>query len=188
MSPPCVQKSLNPILTSTSWSRAREKRQWPSLPRVKPGSIQGLVYREGPEIRDNGLRTDLCELDSLPFPAYHKLEGFPKRFEAALFNYPKAPSATIISSRGCPYQCSYCDRSVYRRSFRYNSAEYLYDHMAFLKKEFNIRHVFFYDDLFYIQPRAYRKILRTPDEKTAQHDLQLRSCASGISMTHCSRC
>jgi anaerobic magnesium-protoporphyrin IX monomethyl ester cyclase len=115
---------------------------------AKPGTIQGLVYREGTEIRDNGLRTDLCELDSLPFPAYHKLEGFPKKFDAALFNYPKAPSATIISSRGCPYQCSYCDRSVYRRSFRYNSAEYLYDHMAFLKKEFNIRHVFFYDDLF----------------------------------------
>ncbi len=115
---------------------------------AKPGTIQGLVYREGTEIRDNGLRNDLCELDSLPFPAYHKLEGFPKKFEAALFNYPKAPSATIISSRGCPYQCSYCDRSVYRRSFRYNSAEYLYEHMAFLKKEFNIRHVFFYDDLF----------------------------------------
>ena len=82
------------------------------------------------------------------FPAYHKLEGFPKRFEAALFNYPKAPSATIISSRGCPYQCSYCDRSVYRRSFRFNTAEYLYDHMAFLKGKFGVRHIFFYDDLF----------------------------------------
>ena len=114
----------------------------------RPGSIQGLVYREGAEVRDNGLRTDLVELDSLPFPAYQMLEGFPKRFEAALFNYPKAPSATIISSRGCPYQCSYCDRSVYRRSFRYNSAEYLYEHMAFLKTQFGIRHVFFYDDLF----------------------------------------
>jgi anaerobic magnesium-protoporphyrin IX monomethyl ester cyclase len=115
---------------------------------AKPGAIQGLVYREWMEIRDNGLRHDLCELDALPFPAYQKLEGFPKQFEAALFNYPKAPSATIISSRGCPYQCSYCDRSVYRRSFRYNSAEYLYEHMAFLKKRFGIRHVFFYDDLF----------------------------------------
>lgn len=105
-----------------------------------PKAIQGLVYRDGAEIKDNGLRTELCELDSLPFPAYHKLEGFPRRFEAALFNYPKAPTATIISSRGCPYQCSYCDRSVYRRSFRFNSAEYLYEHMAFLKKNFGIRH------------------------------------------------
>ncbi len=111
-------------------------------------TIQGLVYRDRKEIKDNGLRTDLLELDKLPFPAYHKLEGFPKRFEPALFNYPKAPAATIISSRGCPYQCSYCDRSVYRRSFRFNSPEYLYEHMAFLKKSFGIRHVFFYDDLF----------------------------------------
>ncbi len=110
--------------------------------------IQGLAYREGREIRDNGLRTDLVELDSLPFPAYHKLDGFPHNFEAALFNYPKAPTATIISSRGCPYQCSYCDRSVYRRTFRFNSPDYLYEHMAYLRKEFGIRHVFFYDDLF----------------------------------------
>lgn len=115
---------------------------------AKLDTIQGLVYREGDAIKDNGLRTDLCDLDALPFPAYHKLEGFPKRFEAALFNYPKAPSATIISSRGCPYQCSYCDRSVYRRSFRFNTAEYLYDHMAFLKGKFGVRHIFFYDDLF----------------------------------------
>jgi anaerobic magnesium-protoporphyrin IX monomethyl ester cyclase len=115
---------------------------------ARPETIQGLVYREGKEVKDNGLRTDLVELDSLPFPAYHKLDGFPNNFEAALFNYPKAPTATIISSRGCPYQCSYCDRSVYRRSFRYNSADYLHEHMAFLKNEFGIRHVFFYDDLF----------------------------------------
>jgi radical SAM superfamily enzyme YgiQ (UPF0313 family) len=132
---------------------------------AKPASIQGLVYREGTEIRDNGLRTDLCELDSLPFPAYDKLEGFPKSFEAALFNYPKSPSATIISSRGCPYQCSYCDRSVYRRSFRFNSAEYLYEHMAFLKSKFGIRHVFFYDDLFTFNRERIEKFCRLLREK-----------------------
>src|SRR5574341_790015 len=113
-----------------------------------PAAIQGIVYRDGSGAKSTDLRTDLCVLDELPFPAYRALDGFPRAFEAPLFNYPKAPSATIISSRGCPYQCSYCDRSVYRRSFRYNSAEYLYEHMAFLKKQFGIRHVFFYDDLF----------------------------------------
>lgn len=113
-----------------------------------PGTIQGVISRGADGIQSGGFRTELCELDDLPFPAYSKLEGFPKFFEPPLFNYPRAPSATIISSRGCPYQCSYCDRSVFRRSFRFNSAEYLYEQMALLKKDFGVRHIFFYDDLF----------------------------------------
>jgi radical SAM superfamily enzyme YgiQ (UPF0313 family) len=92
--------------------------------------------------------TVLSDLDTLPFPAYSLLEGFPKRFDGPLFNYPAAPVASIISSRGCIYQCTYCDRSVYRQSFRFNSAQYLYEQMRYLKKDFGVRHIFFYDDLF----------------------------------------
>ncbi len=33
-------------------------------------TIQGLVYRQSLSIRENDFRTDLCQLDSLPFPAY----------------------------------------------------------------------------------------------------------------------
>ncbi len=123
-----------------------------------PGSIQGLVHRIADEVRDNGVRTDLCDLDSLPFPAYGKLDGFPRRYPAALFSYPRAPTATIVSSRGCPYECSYCDRSVYRRTFRYNSAEYLHEHLRYLRDEFGIRHVVFYDDLFTLHRRRIEEL------------------------------
>ena len=115
---------------------------------AEPQTIQGLVFRDGKKIQENALRIDLCNLDTLPFPAYQTLEGFPRRFRGALFNYPKSPVATIISSRGCVYQCSYCDRSVYRQSFRFNSAQYLYAQMRFLKNNFGVKHIFFYDDLF----------------------------------------
>lgn len=122
-----------------------------------PRTIQGVISRDAHGIQSCGFRTEMCELDALPFPAYNKLEGFPKYFEPPLFNYPRAPSASIISSRGCPYQCSYCDRSVFRRSFRFNSAEYLYEHMAFLKKDFKVRHIFFYDDLFTFNQKRVEK-------------------------------
>jgi len=88
------------------------------------------------------------DLDSLPFPAYHLLPNFPRLYKLPLFSYPKSPNTSIISSRGCPYACSYCDRSVFSRGFRFNSPEYILEHVAMLNRNYGIRHVFFYDDLF----------------------------------------
>lgn len=115
-----------------------------------PGKIPGIIFREGDEgtARFTGFRDRMIELDTLPFPAYEKLDGFPDAYKLPIFNYPRVPNTSCISSRGCPYSCSYCDRSVFRRSFRYNSAEYLYEHLRYLKDRFGTRHVNFYDDQF----------------------------------------
>ena len=111
--------------------------------------VTGLIHRRADgEVVFNGYREPGLDLDSLPFPAYEKLLGYPQAYQLPIFNYPTAPNASCISSRGCPYACSYCDRSVFRRSFRYNSAEYLYAHLRYLKEAFGVRHVNFYDDQF----------------------------------------
>jgi len=113
-----------------------------------PNPAPGLTYRDGDEIRFSGFRKEGVVLDSLPFPAYEKLRGYPHVYKLPVFNYPRTPNASCVSSRGCPYQCSYCDRSVFRRTFRSNSAEYLYEHLRYLNKRWGIRHVNFYDDQF----------------------------------------
>jgi radical SAM superfamily enzyme YgiQ (UPF0313 family) len=110
--------------------------------------IPGLTYRSNGEARFSGARREGIELDRLPFPAYEKLAGYPATYLLPIFNYPRAPNTSCISSRGCPYQCSYCDRSVFRRSFRCNSAEYLYEHLRYLKDRWGMRHINFYDDQF----------------------------------------
>lgn len=110
--------------------------------------IQGLLYRNNGKVKFNGFRKKLIAMDSLPFPAYNKLEGFPKIYQLPIFSYPKAPNTTVITSRGCPYECSYCDRSVFRRSYRYNSPEYMIALLVYLNKNFNIKHVNIYDDTF----------------------------------------
>lgn len=116
------------------------------------GSVAGLVIRNADGIPVfSGARTGGLDLDSLPFPAYEKLEGYPEAYKLPIFNYPKSPSTSCISSRGCPYACSYCDRSVFQRTFRYNSAEYLYLHLKYLNEKFGIRHINFYDDQFTFQ-------------------------------------
>ncbi len=116
---------------------------------AEPSSVGGVVWRANDgSVVNNGYRSDALVLDDLPFPAYEKLSGYPDAYKLPIFNYPKAPNTSCISSRGCPYSCSYCDRSVFQRSFRYNSAEYLYQHLKYLKERFGIRHINFYDDQF----------------------------------------
>jgi radical SAM superfamily enzyme YgiQ (UPF0313 family) len=117
----------------------------------RPAGIVGLVYRDNGQVVFSGFQQDLLDLDTLPLPAYHRIEGFPRRYQLPIFNYPKTPNTSCISSRGCPYQCSYCDRSVFRRTFRCNSADYLYRHVQFLRAQFGIRHINFYDDQFTFQ-------------------------------------
>ncbi|MBD3242358.1 MAG: radical SAM protein, partial [Chitinivibrionales bacterium] len=46
------------------------------------------------------------------------------------------------------YQCSYCDRSVFHRTFRWNSPEYTFELVKYLRRDFGVRHIIFYDDLF----------------------------------------
>ena len=113
--------------------------------------ITGLVWRDNEQVITNPVRDHIPDLDDLPFPAYETLKGFPDKYNLPLFSYINTPGATMITSRGCPYQCSYCDRSVFKRGYRYNSAEYIYEHLLYLNKRFGVRHVTIYDDLFTAQ-------------------------------------
>ena len=111
-------------------------------------NIPGIGYRRDGMGTLSAVRELIPDLDTLPFPAYHRLPRFPGNYSLPLFSFPKAPNTSIISSRGCPYQCSYCDRSVFSRGFRFNSPEYIVEHLKLLNRNYGIRHVFFYDDLF----------------------------------------
>lgn len=111
--------------------------------------IGNLVWRnEAGKIVVNPRRDRILDLDELPFPAYEKLAGFPHAYHLPLFAYEKRYGATMITSRGCPYTCSFCDRTVFERLYKTNSAQYTYEHMKYLRDEFGVQHINMYDDLF----------------------------------------
>ncbi len=110
--------------------------------------IPNLVWRDGERIVSNPRRARLQHLDDLPFPAYEKLAGFPERYHLPLFSYTQRFGATLITSRGCPYTCSFCDRTVFEHQYRFNSPAYIYAHMKHLRDHFGVHHINIYDDLF----------------------------------------
>ena len=52
---------------------------------AQPATIDGLIWRDNGTVVTNPARRLLPDLDQLPFPAYEKLPGFPKRYHLPLF-------------------------------------------------------------------------------------------------------
>src|SRR5512133_4022962 len=90
-----------------------------------PAEIPNLVWRDGDRIVTNPRRPRILDLDDLPFPAYEKLAGFPQGYHLPLFSYVKRYGATMITSRGCPYTCYFCDRTVFEHQYRFHSPAYI---------------------------------------------------------------
>jgi radical SAM superfamily enzyme YgiQ (UPF0313 family) len=147
---------------------------------LDPVAIKGLIWRNKEEIVSNDPRPKIPDLDYLPFPAYEKLKGFPRDYHLPLFSYIQTPGATMITSRGCMYQCSYCDRSVFKKGFRYNSAAYIYEHMKYLRGKFGVKHINIYDDLF----TANRERIVELGEKLSRNPLGINfNCAVRVGYT-----
>jgi len=127
--------------------------------------IANLVYRADGAIVANPRRSRITDLDELPFPAYEKLAGFPHDYHLPLFAYARRWGATMITSRGCPYTCSFCDRTVFERLYKVNSAAYIYAHMKHLRDCFGVYHINFYDDLFTAQAKRVFELCELLIEK-----------------------
>jgi radical SAM superfamily enzyme YgiQ (UPF0313 family) len=85
------------------------------------------------------------DLDKLPFPA-RSLTPFKKYYSIIA---RKNPTTTMFTSRGCPYQCLFCDRPHLGKIFRARSAQNVVDELAEISG-MGIEEVFIYDDTFTI--------------------------------------
>lgn len=112
--------------------------------------VPGLAYRRNGAIHANPRAPYIDDLDELPPPAWDLLPDFPHHFQPSMFSYPRTPVATLITSRGCPFSCSFCDRSTSGRKGRMHSVGYVVElcrHLAGL----GVRHILFVDDLFTVR-------------------------------------
>ncbi len=112
-------------------------------------AILGLCFREGGQIVQNPARPLDDDLDSFPFPARHLFE---------IGRYPLyAPDGermvTVLSSRGCPYNCSYCFKGIMGRRYRQRSVDNILAEIRQVIETYNTRHFYFIDDLFTINKR-----------------------------------
>lgn len=129
---------------------------------VGNGSLpsRGICYKSDGKMVNLGHSDYIYDLDSLPFPAYHLIdfEKYSNRVpdRKSVDSPRKYPYMRIVTSRGCPFMCSFCQiGSIAGRQFRARSVENILAEIKRLKDTYNIESLIFDDDnLFTDRKRA----------------------------------
>ena len=133
-----------------------------------PALLKDLFNHEMIFLPDNN------DLDSYPYPAFD------------LIRHPD--QLPVMTSRGCPYRCSYCASRLLYDRFRRRDPVRVADEIEFWHTHIGIKHFSFYDDALFVDPRdmairLLKEIIRRklPIQFHCPNGLHLRDISSELS-------
>jgi anaerobic magnesium-protoporphyrin IX monomethyl ester cyclase len=139
--------------TSLEIARALEKQN-------ELDKIQGIAFRKNGRIVSTPDRPLNKDVDALPFPdrGLAKVEYVSAIFGAKI-NTKKF--TTVLSSRGCPFRCSFCGiRKFARKVWRPRSVENVIEELQYLQSE-GYEQFLFADDNFTLNAKRVSKLCRS---------------------------
>jgi anaerobic magnesium-protoporphyrin IX monomethyl ester cyclase len=107
--------------------------------------VKGIYYKDRDDLIRTPPRPPIENLSDLPFPAWHLLPTTEQYFKV------NGRSGILIASRGCPFNCTYCQptlRRLFGSKVRFRKPENVVDEIEMLVKHYNIKEFFFHDDTF----------------------------------------
>lgn len=117
--------------------------------------VPGLSFKRNGEIIHNQSPQFCKDLDKLPCPDYSILHNFGT--EKGLKKFTIAP---IMTSRGCPYDCSFCSvTSMFGQKYRFRSKDKVLEELDKVRG-LGGNWVFFYDDNFIAHKKRTKELLQ----------------------------
>ena len=133
------------------------------LPDEPWGAIDGLSYRTlaGTVVHnpDRALRSDI---ENIPWPAYHlfKIERYTNLQPLTDGLDPHARAYTLVTSRGCPYQCIYCSKPITGNTWRARPPEDVVAEWRYLVNEMGATEIGITDDVWNLKLDRAKEICR----------------------------
>jgi anaerobic magnesium-protoporphyrin IX monomethyl ester cyclase len=122
--------------------------------------VEGVTFRRNGRVVSNPDRPLNKDVDALPFPD-RDLAGV--QYSSAIFGVKinSRKFTTMLSSRGCPFNCSFCGiRKFTRRAWRPRSVENVMAELEYLQSE-GYEQFLFADDNFTLNAKRVSKLCRS---------------------------
>ncbi len=115
--------------------------------------VTNLVYLKDGKIIENQMEEIIKDLDVIPI------------IDRSLFNNNKYSSrlygkkaTNLITSRGCPFRCTFCFHDFHGKIYRQRSAENIIKEIKYLKNDYGIEGFVIYDDNFTVDRNRLIKL------------------------------
>jgi len=120
-------------------------------PRAGWGSISGLSWRNlDGKVMHNGDRILSNDIDAIPFPAHDmfKINRYTNLNPLTDGLDMNARAYTIVTSRGCPYKCTYCSKPITGDTWRGRSVDNVIAEWEWLVKDLGATEIGITDDIW----------------------------------------
>jgi len=133
--------------------------------------LQGVTYQSsaGHVVR-NPDQPPIHDLDSLPWPAYHlfRMDRY-TNLQPTVDKVEGARSFSIMTSRGCPYRCSFCSQSIMPVKWRARSAENVLAEWRHLVEDLGAQEIGVLDDSANIRRERLHELCDTLIQHNLHH-------------------
>jgi radical SAM superfamily enzyme YgiQ (UPF0313 family) len=119
--------------------------------RIDFAPVAGVSFYKDGRVVHNPARPFIRDLDQLPLPAWHlfRMESYRQTME-----FLDVPGHAIVTSRGCPFQCSFCSaRLLWGRRYAARSAQNVADEVQHLAERYGIQGFKIFDSTFTVNRR-----------------------------------
>lgn len=118
--------------------------------------VRGLIVRVDKDlVKVTEPREVIEDLDKLPFPALDLLPDLTRYYRPSVFGFKKLPAGSLITSRGCPGRCSFCNQGPFGKRYREHSAGYVMEMIKVLYYKYGVRDIAIYDGTFGINKKRF---------------------------------
>ncbi len=112
--------------------------------------VNGIGFRNNNSILLNPQRAYIDILDRLPFPAWDLVDipqyAHTKSMSTPIFRSSFKPYMVMLTSRGCPFRCTYC-HNIFGKEFRARSVENVLHEIEVLIERYHINEFEIIDDI-----------------------------------------